>query len=1118
MAITAAIEANGWVLRLTVPGSLSSAIVAGFSLAVGNDTPTQWATNFSAYALAPNAATPAATLAITGSNGFVQSGGQAVASNAVARRLIVTKALRKATVSGNATGTRVPKNPDEIDNGDGTITVRLALSQHVYATDAGLTLTLAAGWRQGASAATVAVSNGSTIAAPAPIVRWADVPYQLQSSAFPLEIVVASHHPIGVAPVAAVKFTVTDGTTVKTYWATALSTSTRYPAMSGDSASALALRVYSVTVDPTVATALTKGLLRCDWTVYPWIGPAATSDVAGTRSMTNLGTAALATSAFVPFVVAWNPGNSWIVPRYAYVDPVAGATTAAAANTSTTATTAAATPLATINLAIESLRLASTTLAAANGQAAITQSVDGYRVRLVAGTNLGAGSTSVTFGVNTLATWLVVEGDPANANPRANCIVQSPASASGSSRVTRVHFANLTLLAQTNACLAVNAAWVDGIEVRGVAGQTNTTGNPVSPSGSFEWITATKWWQHGTAPALAGTVNPVLVRATTVERAINAPVVLNCARLPTGLTGNAGVTGAATTSPSSDPGAALERMVVACDFRFLNGAGAVFPAALANASIPTVAPYAPGSLALGKTYPLASRQAWLNNVAEEYGTTSVLFGGIGENNSVVASENIIEGNTYTGDRTNCWYNDLNLATVALNDSENCLIQVNRFANNVLMKCASKQDAFNDPSVASQRIGVALSATRNRAYAVGAEIVIAGSPANIYHCTTAGTTATTGGPTGTGSAISDGSVVWQWIATEARQHGYRPQATGGWPSHYGVNYEGNIDFLGVGDPTYDPEFIHEFFGIGSQRLVDSGLSVSATPYTLDKSGTTNRLAFQLAPDGSGGGNYRPLTTGAGTYILGRAVNGNVDADNRGVARVAPFAAGALEGLTLATLVPAADRQTSLASSPTARWAVTVAVAKAMLASSAAASRLTWAATLAAAATTMASRVTAGATGWTARLAAGAAAQATLATASTTAWATGLALMAGQLATHTSAGAVGWGATLASAGGHLASRVTTTVAGWLAALAGASAVSATRVAAGGVTWVGILDPDFARTPQSASAAIVTAAGPWLVLVDAGRIVIVDRTLATLLPGTTPPPERTLIVAGDFRLTLA
>ncbi len=130
-------------------------------------------------------------------------------------------------------------------------------------------------------AQTVPVTNNSTVPAPAPIVRWSQVPYQLQSGPFALEVVVASHHPNGVAPVAGVRFTVTDGTTIKSYWTTSLANSSVAPTTDGTGKN---LRVYSVTVDPTVATALTRGLLRCDYEVYPWIGPVQKSDPAGTKS------------------------------------------------------------------------------------------------------------------------------------------------------------------------------------------------------------------------------------------------------------------------------------------------------------------------------------------------------------------------------------------------------------------------------------------------------------------------------------------------------------------------------------------------------------------------------------------------------------------------------------------------------------------------------------------------------------------------------------------------------------------------------------------------------------------------------------------------------------------
>jgi len=46
-----------------------------------------------------------------------------------------------------------------------------------------------------------------------------------------------------------------------------------------------------------------------------------------------------------------------------------------------------------------------------------------------------------------------------------------------------------------------------------------------------------------------------------------------------------------------------------------------------------------------------------------------------------------------------------------------------------------------------------------AYLLNQQVSIGG---NVYRCTTAGTSASSGGPTGTGSGISDGTAVWAYI--------------------------------------------------------------------------------------------------------------------------------------------------------------------------------------------------------------------------------------------------------------------------------------------------------------------------------------------------------------------
>jgi len=50
-----------------------------------------------------------------------------------------------------------------------------------------------------------------------------------------------------------------------------------------------------------------------------------------------------------------------------------------------------------------------------------------------------------------------------------------------------------------------------------------------------------------------------------------------------------------------------------------------------------------------------------------------------------------------------------------------------------------------------------------AYFVGDRVVNGG---NVYKCTAKGGSATTGGPTGTGSAITDGTVTWAYLGPDA----------------------------------------------------------------------------------------------------------------------------------------------------------------------------------------------------------------------------------------------------------------------------------------------------------------------------------------------------------------
>lgn len=1087
--ISASIEANGWVLLVTLTGGLSAA------------------GDFSQYLLDPNG-TPRLVVA-TAAPGFALSGGVAIAAS-TARSLIATKPLR-LPVQATAAGARSPKTPDEAGVGGGQIAVRIALSQHVYATDTGLTLTALARWRTDESATSIAVTNNSTLAAPSPIVRWADVPYQhiLNSRAIDLEVVAFSHHPKGFAPVAAVRFTATDGTNTATGWATVLTASPKY-ASGGTGA---AVRVYRATIDGGTATpaALSEGLIRCDFKAFPWVGAARASDTSdtalaavastGTSSMVSLTTVGMAPAAQTPFVVAYDPNGTWLPTLYVYVAPnsftgtgaIGGTTltvTAVASGALTTGTIISGTGIvagtkivalgtgtgtgtytvsvsqttastATLNgggnannnivtvsanaltaangtcadsyiAARNALKIQNRIVAARNGQAASASgATDGMVIRFKAGTYAGLGTNSVGSGITTNYTWEIAEGDPADANPRVNIVVAQ--ATGGNSRSTRCQFRNMTIVGATAAVAfnRTNYGWADNVEIRGATGfETNATALFDATATNTFW-TNLRYWKLGSY------VQGQLNRNCEVAGGMTGIAVLNCARLPSAV-------GPGVGSPGSSVdllGSTQDIVIAGNDLRYVKSYNAWQTGVTTNANA--------GASALGTTYNVFNRQVFANNSCETYGTSIPMFIAIGENTTVVATYSIVEGNTIVGDRVNWLYDDLNLATVAANDTESNIVLCNRFANNVVDQHSIKHDFYDDPYVKSQRGGTSLygfdlTASRSKAKAVGAELTTGG---NVYHCITAGTTASTGGPAGTTANITDGTVHWAWFASEVRQHGYRPNAVRGWSALYGVGMADNLILRG----NTNPEFLHEFEGLNSPNYTIDPGTAADPKFTLDKSGTDISGA-RYDPANTGGGDYKPL---AGSPLIGHSsLSANIDVDLRGVARPAAFATGAIQSdvPVAAALVPAAARDPSLAS--------------------------------------------------------------------VTALGIGLAVVPASTAvtTRASPSATGWAAVVLAASATLATRAAATVAGWTTAIGGASATIATRAASSVVAWAGLLVPDNASTATAASVVIIGVVAPAALTPGNCRDAVTDRTLPILLPGSVAPADRTLVVTGDFRIEIA
>ena len=660
--IAAFVEANGWVLRLEMSGSLG---------------------NFGSYTLDPGG-TPRITLASSHA-GFIKSGGQAVAGN-IARSLVGTKPLRKpANWNGTALDAAVI---DETDLGGGSIRVRIALSEHVYATDTSLALSVLTGWRSGESGATgISVTNNSTAVAPIPILRWALLPYGVSTGAFTVALFVASHHPVGFEPVAGIRFTATDGTSVKTVWTTQLSTDTSY----GD-----ALRCYTATIDPATATALTAGLLRVDAEVYPWLGSMRSTDAAGTRSMATLRSDGFSVDAAAAWVIGHDPTGTRYNSQFAFVDPVNGTTTAAAGMVQSTLVAAKAVAAASrpkdINTALQAGYLANRTLAAANGQTLQTRSVDGMQIVLAAGTH-AVGSTAVTTGLAMSEIPVRVIGDPADADPRNACVL--PTSANGMSRCSRVHFQRVTLEIGVNSLISSCIVTMNTVTVRGRSGSESSGTAPFTAApaaGQCNMALAnTRWWK--TAAAIGGGNTRLgLVRACEHSRQITS---FGCAVKNRFMSGTEdGFVGSTVISAFSAWGSPTlagqaEDLVLAWnDVRALRGrffSFGILPAATAGTPNPSV-----------------RRSVIIGNVVERIGSDPQPLYSIGEDASATMSYNIIEANSFVGERTNTIYSDPLPTTIAETNTQLNQGFVNRVANNAFDWLPTKHDDFNDPSVSTLR--------------------------------------------------------------------------------------------------------------------------------------------------------------------------------------------------------------------------------------------------------------------------------------------------------------------------------------------------------------------------------------------------------------------------------
>jgi hypothetical protein len=229
------------------------------------------------------------------------------------------------------------------------------------------------------------VTNNSTRPAPKPIAMWLTPDLQiLKGSSVTVQMAVAHAHPRSGRPVAAIKFSISDGTTTVNVTASTM--------VSRDCpATGLKIPCFEATLD---ISGMTQGAtLTIDAVIYPWVGAAFTlSSDADTWPSPNLSVL----KALCDRTGAYGTA-------YAYVDPVSG--NDGTGVVSTTPGTAAAAPYKLLSVAAAAIKTYNNANFSRN-------SADGGVIRLTAGTTtLNAAIRSTA---NTVTWPLTIEAaDPA---------------------------------------------------------------------------------------------------------------------------------------------------------------------------------------------------------------------------------------------------------------------------------------------------------------------------------------------------------------------------------------------------------------------------------------------------------------------------------------------------------------------------------------------------------------------------------------------------------------------------------------------------------------------------------------------------------------------------------
>lgn len=664
---------GAWTLQVT--GRWAASLVN-----FADDADTTVPFNHAQFPLTPDA-TPKVVLTVQ-STGFTRSGGQAVATIHT-RTVVATKVLRRPYTDGVPNGSGSTQDVpllQEQDLGGGDRRVWLALSEPIYAGET-VTVDFAAGWRSGhAGAAGVAVLNNSDRAYPLPIARWAQPQMMpvIGGATHRAEMIIASHFPrhfgaVANQAVAAVRLQATDGTNLlPPVWVTEDSVSPLF----GDN-----LLCWGATMD---FNGLSPGMVQVRATIYPWIGAARTI---GTTLVTT-GAGAFGVQADIPLVFGYDPADTHFRRRYVYVNAATGTATAAAVTVATgIAAAKAGTAAASLSVALQAMQALDIDLPPTNGFPFINRSACYWEAILAPG-NQVIGTQAVSTSDLANVGYLTVRGDPDDADPRANCILQSPSAAAPNLRNPNYRLRDCTVeLGDVSFGSTWARTWLDNVTVRRRTGIANeglffSSSPPAAGLGNMV-CTRFTWSQYG---SIAGSnCRAILLRNGITQAARSntgaaAKVLINLTTQP--YAGHSYVGGTSGT-----------------DFDLWSAAGSETADNMAwnlkgmrnNRRALTLG----RAFVDGDGFDVVHRTAVVNTLFERANAeTEYKLVQIGENSPDRQTECIWEGGTWVGQRVS-WHNDPPVATANLRQDvfvRNCYWD----------RISSKDDRF--PTASGNRTG------------------------------------------------------------------------------------------------------------------------------------------------------------------------------------------------------------------------------------------------------------------------------------------------------------------------------------------------------------------------------------------------------------------------------